>query len=166
MILGRSALAVSALSVPATAAKNGVCALGQGPGRGGGSEFFVKDVLFDRLQFGDLACHLLQAGRELIDAMRCLLLTGGNTVADANGEPVDTSPHRVEIKATLRWTLLLIGSRKRLARSAVWPHRHRSAKRKWPGRQREKHDQVVGESEASDARLPNDGRLVWELVTF
>ena len=43
----------------------------------------VKDVLFDRLQFGDLACHLLQAGRELIDAMRCLLLTGGNTVADA-----------------------------------------------------------------------------------
>jgi hypothetical protein len=54
----------------------------------------VKDVLLHSLQFGDLVRHLLQARRELINAARCLLLAGGDTGADANGEPVDTSPDR------------------------------------------------------------------------
>jgi len=70
----------------------------------------VKDILFNRLQFSDLVRHPLQACRELIDAARCLLLTGGDTGADANGEPVDTSPHRIEIKRH-SVELLLIGSR-------------------------------------------------------
>jgi hypothetical protein len=51
-----------------------------------------------------------RGGRELIDAARCLLLTGGNTGADANGEPVDTSPHRIKVKRH-SVELLLIGSR-------------------------------------------------------
>src|SRR5258708_40119929 len=54
--------------------------------------------------------HALQACRKLIDAARCLLLIGGDTGADGNGEPVDTSPHRVEIKRC-SVDLLLIGSR-------------------------------------------------------
>src|SRR6266478_9906481 len=58
----------------------------------------MKDILLYRLQFSDLVPHPLQACREPIDAMRCLLLTGGDTGADANGEPVDTSPDRVEIE--------------------------------------------------------------------
>jgi hypothetical protein len=70
----------------------------------------VEDILLYRLQFSDLVRHLLQACREPIDATRCLLLTGGDTGADANGEPVDTSTHRVEIER-YGVELLLIGGR-------------------------------------------------------
>jgi hypothetical protein len=70
----------------------------------------VKDILLYRLQFSDLVRHLLQARCKPIDATRCLLLTGGDIRADANGEPVDASPHRVEIE---RYGVerLLIGGR-------------------------------------------------------
>src|SRR5258707_11698488 len=71
----------------------------------------VKDVLFDLLQFGDLARHLLLAGREPLDAVHYLLLTGGDTGSDpvdaagyllltggnTGGDPVDALPHRVEV---------------------------------------------------------------------
>ncbi len=60
----------------------------------------MKDLLFDRLQFGDLARHPVLAGRELLDVARYMLLSGG--------DPVDVLPHRVEIKR-YRVEPLLIG---------------------------------------------------------
>jgi hypothetical protein len=61
----------------------------------------VKDVLFDLLQFGDLARHMLLAGREPLDAAHYLLLTGGDTGSDpklrhltAHGVTLPSSSHR------------------------------------------------------------------------
>ena len=48
----------------------------------------MEKVLFDRLQFGDLARHSLLVGGELVEAAHHLLLT--------SGDPVDALPHRVE----------------------------------------------------------------------
>src|SRR5260370_41613602 len=63
----------------------------------------VKDVLLDCLQLnGEVARHPPLAGRELADAARRLLLTGG--------DPIDALPHRVEIERH-RVELLLIGRR-------------------------------------------------------
>jgi hypothetical protein len=64
----------------------------------------VKDGLLDRLQFSDLVRHLLHPGHELIDAARCLFLTGGDAGTDASGESIYTSPHCVEIKLLLIWS--------------------------------------------------------------
>jgi hypothetical protein len=64
--------------------------------------------LFDLLQFDDLARHLLLAGRDPVNAVRYLLLIGGDTGSDpldtagylllTGGDPVDALPHRVEIE--------------------------------------------------------------------
>jgi len=59
--------------------------------------------LFDRLQFVDLARHLLLASCKLVDGSRYLLLPGD--------DPVDTLPHRVEIERH-RVQLLRIASRR------------------------------------------------------
>jgi len=46
--------------------------------------------LFDRLQSGDLARHLLLVGCALVEAAHHVLLTSSN--------PIDALPHRVEVE--------------------------------------------------------------------
>ena len=60
--------------------------------------------MFDRLQVGDFARHPFLACRELADAACHLLLISDHIV----GDPVNASPHRVEIDRH-RVELLLIG---------------------------------------------------------
>jgi hypothetical protein len=79
-------------------------------------------LLFDRLQFGDLASHLLLASRELRDSSRHLFLTGRDPLdtarhlfltgrdpldaaryllligSDASCDPVNALPHLIEIE--------------------------------------------------------------------
>ena len=124
----------------------------------------MKDILFNRLQFSDLVRHPLQACRELIDAARCLLLTGGDTGADANGEPVDTSPHRVEIER-YGVELLLIGGRGGCRNQAS-----RFIAIGLPSQSgcdaNGKHDHVVGESERrslAERRSPILGLVIFQL---
>src|SRR5882672_7703304 len=79
-----------------------------------------KGLLFDLLQFGDVARHLFLACRDPVKAMRYLLLIGGDTRGDpvdgarylvlTGGDPVDALPRRVEIEGH-RVELLLIGRR-------------------------------------------------------
>src|SRR5260370_23698083 len=93
-----------AVSVPATAAEQ-VAHWGRGRPRRRLC-VLVKDVLFDGLQFRDLARHLFLPGRKLGDAARYLL--GGDPVgaarhlllngSDTGSDPIDALPHRVDIE--------------------------------------------------------------------
>src|SRR5258706_594755 len=59
----------------------------------------IEDVLFDRMQFGDLTRQLLPVGRELVRRSRHLFLTGGDPVDTARhlfltgGDPVNAARH-------------------------------------------------------------------------